>query len=100
MSAEGRCPDQCGECCTYMTFELPSTDADYIQWLVWHGVGVVYRCGGFHARIPIACQHHQADGSCAIYEERLPMCREYDCEKAQDYSEHVAHFMREKLGRG
>lgn len=94
--SEGRCPDACGECCAYMTFAAPSTDADYIEWLGFHGCRLTYRAGGWHVRVPIPCRFLMASGKCGCYKERPPMCHEYDCEKHLDYAEYEEQWLRAK----
>lgn len=91
------CPDQCGECCTYMSFAAPSTDADYLEWLTFHGCTLTYRRGAWHVRVPIACRHVQANGACGIHDDRPQMCREYECEKWMDYSELIDYFIASKM---
>jgi Fe-S-cluster containining protein len=78
----------CGKCCMAMTFDGGEVDddaLDQIRWLELHGVRVDYhrRRGltSYYYTFPTPCSQLQVDAgrySCAIYDTRPKMCRDYE----------------------
>jgi Fe-S-cluster containining protein len=79
---------QCGRCCMAMTFEggeLDDDALDQIRWMELHGLRIDYhRRRGvttWYYSMPTPCsqlRHENGRYSCAIYETRPQMCRDYE----------------------
>jgi Fe-S-cluster containining protein len=79
---------QCGRCCMAMTFEGGELDEeayDQIRWMELHGLRIdYYRRRGvvswFYTMATPCSQLRNDEGrySCAIYETRPQMCRDYE----------------------
>ena len=73
----------CGLCCGYVAVEVegPGTvaGATQILWYLYHqGVSIYADEGEWMVQFETRCQHLLDDRRCAIYEQRPPICREYD----------------------
>jgi Fe-S-cluster containining protein len=83
--------DKCtGLCCSYIVIpiETPEDADDYLDifWYIFHPLLFVYidMEGRWCVRIKSPCVHLQKDNSCAIYEQRPPVCKIYavkNCER-------------------
>ena len=92
----------CGSlCCRYVAVALDPPrepdDRDLIRWYLSHkGVSVyIDKDGDWWVQIGTDCRHLAADGSCAIYETRPQLCRDYDrktCERSDHDVENIAEF--------
>jgi Fe-S-cluster containining protein len=79
---------QCGKCCMAMTFEGGEVDEealDQIRWMELHGLTIDYhRRRGvttYYYTMSTPCsqlRHQKGRYSCAIYETRPQMCRDYE----------------------
>ncbi|NOY63415.1 MAG: YkgJ family cysteine cluster protein [Gammaproteobacteria bacterium] len=74
------CPDS--RCCTYVTQQLdkPRSKDDFrlLLWQVSHQNVEVYKdSDGWFLLFNGSCEHLEADGKCAIYETRPPICRDH-----------------------
>ena len=88
---------RCGTCCSTAFFALDNVrigeDKEGIaQWIKWHGCEPMRYPGKngdvLAIKIPIPCEHLVIDpetklATCLIYDRRLPLCRNYFCEKAK-----------------
>ncbi len=98
--------DKCGrcigaKCCTYITEPLgtPRSKADFdlLLWQVSHEHIEIYKdTDGWFLLIHGRCGHLEADGRCAIYDQRPRICRDYDngwCEFDEPAEKHFQlHF--------
>ncbi len=69
-------------CCKYFALEIdrPVTPSDHdeIRWYLLHQNAVVWvEDGDWYLEVRNRCRHLQADNSCAIYETRPQICRDY-----------------------
>ena len=85
LSVNGKCSRcQDSKCCTYITEPLGSAprskaDFEHLLWQVSHaGVELYQETSGWYLLFKGQCQHLQTDGSCAIYDQRPQICRDYD----------------------
>ena len=85
VTANNKCSRCSGsKCCTYITEALgaaPRSKSDF-EHLLWqvshHGISVYKDSDGWFLLIEAECAHLQAGGSCAIYQNRPQICRDYD----------------------
>lgn len=89
ITSENKCSFCKGSyCCTYITQQIDTPrsmeDFDTLLWQVSHQDTEAYKDDdGWFLLLPTRCMHLEADGRCAIYEERPQVCREHtndDCE--------------------
>ena len=101
---------RCGHCCTSAFFALTDRPADednleLARWISYHGCEVMkYHSAQVNKevlsiRIPIVCQHLKRENgvyTCAIYENRPKVCRDYLCKDAMNEGvvELVEDFIR------
>lgn len=91
---------RCGQCCNAANIILHSIKIDedkqeFADWLIYHGMNVkrfpMDDGDAMQVRIPILCRHltYGKDGkaSCAIYEERPQICKDYKCPRTQEVKE-------------
>ena len=89
----GKC-SRCGKCCReiYLSVDKAYTEngLDHLEWARYHGLNIAYREDSIGRRIwgielNTPCMHLQEeeDGktSCAIYQTRPQMCRDYTGEE-------------------
>ena len=84
VSARGQVPClSCGLCCGYVAVEIESPNtvlgATEILWYLYHqNVSIYADDGEWMVQFETRCQHLMDDRRCAIYEQRPPICRNYD----------------------
>lgn len=93
-----------GRCCRYFALEInrPVTPADHdqVRWFLLHeGTTVWVLDGNWHLEIRSRCGQLREDNSCAIYDRRPEICREYGapdidapCEFFDDGKPYDLHF--------
>lgn len=70
------------------------SDFDHLLWQISHEHVETYRDeDGWFLLIRGSCEHLQSDGSCAIYNDRPQVCRDYDNDWCEYDSPAEAHFM-------
>jgi len=78
------CRDVCkARCCRYITVEIPTprgkVDVDEMRWFLAHeNVTAYVEDGQWHLQIYNRCRHLRDDNTCAIYEDRFNVCRDYE----------------------
>jgi Fe-S-cluster containining protein len=85
---------RCGQCCREVFFAIDKAytedGLDHLEWAQYHGFTITYRDDIYGRRLwgvelNTPCMHlrDETDGktSCAIYENRPKMCRDYSGEK-------------------
>jgi uncharacterized protein len=92
----------CGGCCKTVGVEIetPETLADfeYVKWYIFHKGLSVYidRDGTWNLEIQTKCNHLNKDHRCDIYNERPPVCREFEASQCDvDEDEEDDDSMRE-----
>ncbi len=82
-----------GECCKSVAIKLedPVDIDDYedFKWYVFHpGLSVYLDTDDeWHVDVPIKCKHLGRNGKCKVYDDRPPVCRDYDvreCDEGDD----------------
>ncbi|MGD2117805.1 MAG: YkgJ family cysteine cluster protein [Chromatiales bacterium] len=89
-------------CCTYITEALDTprskTDFEHLLWQVSHqGVEIYKDDSGWYLLFQGRCEHILDNGACAIYEDRPPICREYDndwCEFDEPAEKGFTYYFR------
>lgn len=77
------CREQCqAKCCKYITVHIdPPTrriDREEIRWFLCHrDVSVRFESRKWCLQVDTPCENLQADNTCAIYDTRPDICREY-----------------------
>jgi Fe-S-cluster containining protein len=75
---------RCGKCCRTYAVAM-ARNADYARFLSFHGLVIRERPdGGMEVYGESKCRHLRASGqttSCAVYDERPTICREWACER-------------------
>ena len=86
----GECK-RCARCCIDATFpfayvrvgdEKMYQDAE--KWFSFHRCKMFIKDKQRFLLIPIRCSNLQVDNSCAIYEDRLEICRRFECKKEME----------------
>ncbi len=103
-ATENKCSRCTGsKCCTYTTEALgtaPRSKADFqhLLWQISHqGLELYKDESGWYLMFLGLCEHIQTNGACAIYDQRPPICREYDndwCEYDAPAEEGFIHHFR------
>jgi uncharacterized protein len=78
------CRDCSDNCCRKFFIILEDIkDRDWMKWLSFHQGVTVEKLGGKRIKVwfNYPCAHVLDDGSCAVYQNRPRMCREFTCEK-------------------
>ncbi len=82
--------DKCGaKCCKYVSTEIDSPedkeDFDNIKWHVSHENVHVFinQDDEWYLQFHTPCKHLNSQNKCNIYENRYPICREYDLSKCE-----------------
>jgi Fe-S-cluster containining protein len=70
-------------CCSYVTVEIDGPDdldsATQILWHLYHeGVSIYVDDDEWLVQFETRCQHLRDDFKCGIYEQRPPICRNFD----------------------
>ena len=97
---KGDCKKCRGLCCRYfgLPIDTPETPGDFddIRWYLLHKDTEVYVSDGdWYLNVKNICKHLRADYSCAIYDTRPRICRQYatkDCDTTSDEYDHEHHF--------
>lgn len=93
-----KCFECGGECCKSVAIRVdePEDVDDYLdfKWYLFHPGLTVYLDteGDWHVDVPIKCRHLTKDGRCRIYEERPPVCRDYDVDECDNGDDTVVTF--------
>ncbi len=90
---ETPCRHCTAKCCRYFALPIDPPkdwrDYDFIRWYLMHeGAAVFTEDGGWYLLVHNPCKHLQEDHRCGIYDNRPPICREYDtndCEYDDDW---------------
>jgi Fe-S-cluster containining protein len=87
---------RCGQCCTKVIITLTDIKVDndtedFGKWLQYHRCGVGENNGFAVLDIPLTCVHLQYEpktnrASCAIYNERPKICKDYQCLRIREES--------------
>ena len=79
---------RCGFCCTYAQIRMfnDAENRDKIKWFQMHGCRTIEKEEVIRIFIPITCSALVYNGetkkySCAIYDTRPQICRNYECKK-------------------
>ena len=97
---KGDCKKCRGLCCRYfgLPIDTPETPGDFddIRWYLIHkGTEVYVSDGDWYLNVKNTCKHLRADYSCAIYDTRPRICRQYttkNCDITSDEYDHEHHF--------
>jgi len=78
----GECK-KCGKCCSYMySFDTYSEKEFKIMQFIFPSYRRFYLKGKDEkGNLIFACKYVTEDGSCSVYENRLPMCKKYPARK-------------------
>ena len=69
-------------CCRYFALQIDTPedkeDYDHVRWYLAHeGIAVWVDDGDWYLEVRTPCRHLQGDNTCAIYETRPQICRDY-----------------------
>jgi Fe-S-cluster containining protein len=78
----------CGLCCTYVTLDVdaPTTvrQATTLLWYLYHpGISLYVDEGAWMVQLDSRCTFLGPDRRCTIYEQRPPICREFEADSCE-----------------
>lgn len=87
-----KCLECQAQCCKSVAIELsePEDADDYMdfKWYLYHGFTVFQdKDGDWNVDIPHRCHNLLADNRCAVYDDRPPVCRDFEVRSCDDDEE-------------
>ena len=95
---DDKCFECGGECCRSIAIKIddPEDINDYedFKWYLYHSGITVYldTDGDWHVDFPVKCIHLTDDGKCKIYDDRPPVCRDYNVDECDNGDDAVITF--------